>query len=62
MKTNVLFFYISHFLVEHKTLRIGHSVPFSVVSSYSNRTTDGLNVQKIQCTSEYTGTDQEGHI
>lgn len=62
MKTNVLFFYISRLLVEHKTLRIGHSVPFSVVSSYSNRTTDGLDVRKIQCTSEYTGTDREGHI
>lgn len=47
MKTNVLFFYISRFLVEHKTLRIGHNVPFSVVSSYSNRTTDGLNVRKF---------------
>lgn len=47
MKTNVLFFYISRFLVEHKTFRIGHNVPFSVVSSYSNRTTDGLNVRKF---------------
>lgn len=62
MKTNVLFFYISCFLVEHKTLRIGHGVPFSVVSSYSNRTTDGVNVRKIQCTSEYTGTDREEHF
>lgn len=62
MKTNVLFFLHFSFSCWAQTLRIGHSVPFSVVSSYSNRTTDGLNVRKIQCTSEYTGTEREGHI